>query len=433
MRDRAFNFTKAPTFLVGAAAILIMCSPTLAQSTTSQNDRPAQQESYQGSDATRRELSQFDQFLDSHREVDEQVRRNPSLLDNREFVDSHSELRSFLQDHPGIHDDIRQNSYAFMHQEERFDRQQDARDPDITRRDLGEFDRFMDSHRETAEQLRKDPSLIDNRQFVDSHPELRTFLQDHPQVRDEIRQDPNSFMHQEERFDSREDARNGETGRIPDRDRDSAEFRQFLDNHREIAEQLRRDPGHMNDDAFIRDHAELQAYLQAHPGVRQEMAANSNDFVREDNAFQSENRVDRDPAREHMANFGAFLGSHSDIARDVSNRPDVVRDRDYVDHHPEFKTYLNANPQVRNDLMANPQNFVKGAQQFNNGGAAGNGSGAPATSGPSGGGMTGGKDASGSNSNNSSNSGGGSSTSSSGGTSGGTTAAPAPTHDNKDK
>ncbi len=152
------------------------------------------------------------------------------------------------------------------------------------------------------------------------------------------------------------------------------------------------------------------------------MAANSNDFVREDNAFRSENRVDRDPAREHMANFGAFLGSHSDIARDVSNRPGVVKDHDYVDRHPEFRTYLNSNPQVRNDLMANPQNFVKGAQQFNNGGAAGNGSGAPATSGSTGGGTTGGKDVSG-----------GSSSTSSGGTSGGTTTAPAPAHDNKNK
>jgi hypothetical protein len=425
MRDRAFNFSKAPTFLVGAAAILLMCNPTLAQSTTSQNDRPAQQQTYQGSDATLRELSQFDQFLDSHREVDEQVRRDPALLDNREFVDSHPELRSFLQDHPGIHDDIRQNSYAFMHQEERFDRQQDARDPDITRRDLGEFDRFMDSHRETAEQLRKDPSLVDNRQFVESHPELRSFLQDHPNVRDEIKQDP--FMHQEERFDTREDARNGANGRIPDRDRDSAEFRQFLGNHREVAEQLRRDPNRINDDAFIKDHAELQVYLQAHPGVRQEVAANSYDFVREDN------RVDRDLARERMANFGAFLGSHSDIARDVSNRPEVVKDRDYVDRHPEFKTYLNDNPQVRNDLMANPQNFVKGAQQFNNGGSSGNGSGSPATSGSTGAGMTGGKDGSGSNSNNNSNSGSGSSAGSSGGASGGTAAAPAPSHDNKNK
>jgi hypothetical protein len=49
-------------------------------------------------------------------------------------------------------------------------------DNDTTRRELAEMDRFLDGHPEVAEQLRKDPSLINNQDFLEKHPELREFL-----------------------------------------------------------------------------------------------------------------------------------------------------------------------------------------------------------------------------------------------------------------
>src|ERR1700728_4044953 len=71
---------------------------------------------------------------------------------------------------------------------------------DITRRDLARFDQFLDSHRETAEQLRKTPSLIDDPQFLQGHPALNTYLQDHPSVKQEISQQPDSFMRAEDLY-----------------------------------------------------------------------------------------------------------------------------------------------------------------------------------------------------------------------------------------
>ncbi len=44
---------------------------------------------------------------------------------------------------------------------------------DNDRRDVASFDRFLDEHREIAEQVRKDPSLLDNRDFLRDHPALR--------------------------------------------------------------------------------------------------------------------------------------------------------------------------------------------------------------------------------------------------------------------
>src|SRR5437899_9850027 len=83
-------------------------------------------------------------------------------------------------------------------------------DNDTTREELPSFDRFMDSHPEMAEQLRRDPSLVTNQEFVEKHPALQEYLQQHPGVREEITENPNRFMRQEQRFDRREDRRDND-------------------------------------------------------------------------------------------------------------------------------------------------------------------------------------------------------------------------------
>ena len=47
-------------------------------------------------------------------------------------------------------------------------------DHDTTRGQLASADRFFDTHPEIAEQLRKDPSLVNNKEFVKNHPDLAT-------------------------------------------------------------------------------------------------------------------------------------------------------------------------------------------------------------------------------------------------------------------
>src|SRR5271167_3295763 len=39
---------------------------------------------------------------------------------------------------------------------------------------------YFDSHPDVARKLAKDPTLIDNQQFVDAHPDLHEYLHNHP-------------------------------------------------------------------------------------------------------------------------------------------------------------------------------------------------------------------------------------------------------------
>ena len=85
-----------------------------------------------------------------------------------------------------------ENPRAFMRDENRYDRRD--RDDDANRRELANFDSFLDKHPEIAEQLRKNPSLADNREFLQNHPALRQFVQEHPGVRQQLAQDPQVFI-----------------------------------------------------------------------------------------------------------------------------------------------------------------------------------------------------------------------------------------------
>jgi hypothetical protein len=231
-------------------------------------------------DGDRRDVASFDRFLDQHREIAQQVRKDPSLLDNRNFVQNHPELQTYFQDNPGVRDQIRQDPNGFMRQEDAYNRDANMRDRDAgagrdgDRRDVANFDRFLDGHREIAEQVRKDPSLLDNRNFVQDHPVLQAYLQDNPGVRDQIRQDPNAFMHQEDAFNRDSNTRD----RDPMHDR-MADFGGFLHDHSDIQKDVARDPSCVKDQKYVHDHAELDAYLNAHPDVQAELMANPQDFV----------------------------------------------------------------------------------------------------------------------------------------------------------
>lgn len=345
----------------------------------------------------KRDLAEFDRFMDSHPDISAQVRQKPWLVTNYDFLQSHPDLKSFLQNHPQLNSELGQNPVAFVREENLIDRPEGKRDD-------AAFNQFMNGHREIAEQIRKNPSLINDRDFQRNHPALQTFLQQNPGVRDEIRLNPNAFTMHEQAADNRDftadrDADSRQTDddarrRDPDaRDRaangadrdnerkDKDQFDRFLGSHREIAEQVRKDPSLVNDRKFVQNHPDLQAYLQSNPGIRQDVKQDPDAFKQEDNRFDRSGSG-RDLSHEHMAEFGGFLGGHSDIAKDVTKNPSVVKNHEYVQQHPELSAYLNAHPDVRDEWMANPASFVKGAQQVTatgsttgSGGTTGSGSG----------------------------------------------------------
>jgi hypothetical protein len=389
MNTTRLHFNKKWPAFSAMSAFFWLAASAGAQSMPAQNPaRTDQSTSTQDRNTNRQDLAQLDQFLDQHREIAEQVRKDPSLLNDQKFVKSHPALRSYLQDHPELRQDLKENPKAFAEWENRDRHDEMGRnDRDITRPELARFDRFLDDHREVARQLRQNPSLINDQQFLKDHPELQTYLKDHPAVRQEITENPIAFKQREDRYDQREDGMNQDRDANRDRDdhnnvrmseRDSdrrqemGRFDQFLDGHREIAEQLRRNPSLANDQQFLKDHPALQSYLQDHPEIREELT-NDPDAFRQHEAEYRNTARDYDDGRghsdrdAHTASFHEFLGTHSNVAQELNHDPSLAKNHDYLENHPELQSYLSAHPEVREELMANPAGFVKSAQQFNSG------------------------------------------------------------------
>jgi phage-related protein len=231
--------------------------------------------------ATRRELTNLDRFMDTHPEIAEQLREDPSLVNNKEFVGKHPALQPFLQEHGGVAQQLRQNPNSFMQQEQRFDQPQDGRDRDMGRGQMASMDRFLDSHPEIFEQLRKDPSLVNNKEFVEKHPALQSYLQQHPGVREEFGENPNAFMRQEQRFDRQEGFQRNDGGLDRDPEHgEAANFGQFLGGHANLAQEIFKDPSLLNNQEYRESHPELQEYLKTHPAVHAEMKENPQAFMR---------------------------------------------------------------------------------------------------------------------------------------------------------
>ena len=303
-------------------------------------------------DATRRELANFDGFLDKHPEVAEQLRKNPALADNQEFLQNHPALQQFLQEHSGVREQLAQDPRIFMRHEDHFDR----RDDDATRRELANFDGFLDKHPEVAEQLRKNPALADNQEFLQNHPALQQFLQEHSGVREQLAQDPRIFMRHEDHFDRRDDDATR---------RELANFDGFLDKHPEIAEQLRKNPALADNKEFLQNHPALQQFLQEHSGVREQLAQDPRIFMRHEDHFD---RRDDDATRRELANFDGFLDKHPEIAEQLSKNPSLAKNEEYLENHPELREYLKNHSGVQEELAENPQAFMNSMKRFDNSG-----------------------------------------------------------------
>jgi|GEM_PF-4359263 len=65
---------------------------------------------------------------------------------------------------------------------------------EVSARDLRSFERYLDTHDETARTLYQNPDLINDRQFVRDHDALQGWLENHREAAQALRADPNQYL-----------------------------------------------------------------------------------------------------------------------------------------------------------------------------------------------------------------------------------------------
>jgi len=139
-------------------------------------------------------------YLDEHPEVAHQLGANPSLADNPQFLATHPGLDEYLSKHPEVRQDLQQHPYRFMSDEWRHDRDgYPGYGAPVARFDRG----YLDEHPEVAAQLAHDPRLVDNPQYLATHPGLDDYFKAHPEIREDLQHHPDHFMAREDYYRDR--------------------------------------------------------------------------------------------------------------------------------------------------------------------------------------------------------------------------------------
>jgi hypothetical protein len=194
-------------------------------------DRPA------NPDVSNQEAASLGQFLDRHQDIAKSLEKKPELVNDRGYLKRHKDLDEFLSEHPAVREEVRDNPASFMRRENQFearnmdrdrnltDRDRDRTgdrdvdrgdvdrgrvsgrdrdmDADLNKKELQDMDHFLDKHKNIDKDLQKNPSLVNDRDYLKHHKPLDNFLSKNPQVGQEIREHPSAFMEKEARLQER--------------------------------------------------------------------------------------------------------------------------------------------------------------------------------------------------------------------------------------
>jgi hypothetical protein len=337
-------------------APLLLTTALILTGVVTTSARPAPQGD---SDITRAELGRLDRFLDNHPEIAQQLEKNPSLIDNEQFVKSEPALQAFLQDHPEIREALQANPQAVLREAFGGPAPSPTPAPVITRQDTltavqaASLDDFLDAHPVIAKQLESNPSLINNKDFLADNPALSAFLQDHPDLAALWAKYPQVAMTELNRL---------ETTDSKFTHSQMATLDEFLDNHPAIAKQLEANPLLIDNKDFVADHADLSAFLQSNPAVAEEWKTYPEAAMFD--IMSSRTGSNTGITASEVKTFAGFLDEHPAIDAELNAHPNMIDDTAYVDSHPELQTFLRSDPEIATELRDNPQAFMNDVRRY---------------------------------------------------------------------
>lgn len=152
---------------------------------------------------TNGQTDSMERYLNNHPKEAEELHKDPSLINNPQWLAQHPTVKSWMDKHPNVRQDAIRNPNNFVHQTERETVVKDHQA-------LNSTDRYLEKHPDVARDLNKDPKLIDNPQFRASHPGLNNYLNQHPGVAQEWKDHPERFAEA-----ARANERYDRTGQVP--------------------------------------------------------------------------------------------------------------------------------------------------------------------------------------------------------------------------
>lgn len=164
------------------------------------DDRRAEPRSYEDRQDEPRMRTQdqrsFERYLKANSQIARQLRQDPELIRNREFVRDHESLDNWLDSHANAAEALQANPHTYLGSD-RARQSSEGRTTRMSEGDLRSFETFLDNNPETARRLYENPELIKDRQFARNNRALNNWIDNHPEAADAIQADPNKFLWRE--------------------------------------------------------------------------------------------------------------------------------------------------------------------------------------------------------------------------------------------
>ncbi len=222
----------------------------------------------------------------------------------------------------------------------------------VSEEDLHSFDDYLDSHWETAQDLYREPNLLNNRTYVRKHKALKEWLADHDEAARTIRANPRAFLWRDRAYQRHEERR--PAAQVSEQDLRS--FDTYLDSHSETAQLLYQDPDLVNDRRFLHDHAALHDWLDDHSDAAEAIRANPRQFMWRERASQRRNPQSLDP--EDLSSFERYLDAHSEVADALYKDPNLINDPRFVRSQGSLDDWLRNHPDAAQAISDRPRDFL---------------------------------------------------------------------------
>jgi len=223
----------------------------------------------------------------------------------------------------------------------------------ITQTGYNNLNTFLASHPDLSGTLSRNPQLINDPNFIATHPDLQSYLASHPTTAGRLRQHPDQFMHRD-----RDDLYhwNEATGSRPYvTDHATDNMNTFLASHPDVASSLSHNPQLINNQQFLAAHPELKSYLASHPGVDKQFTSRPDRFM--DRAYGDGKYGNPESYKGTAVNADHYLDNHPEIQSQLQQNPELVKNTDYLNNHPGLQQYLANHPYVRSQYQNHPYKF----------------------------------------------------------------------------
>jgi hypothetical protein len=172
-----YSLLSRPT-VARLAMLLVMCAQVLGWVTSARGGETAPLPPVPASLLVkRRALREFDRFLDHHPLVEEQLRRNPRLLVDGNFLNRNPELHGFIQAVPLVFAAL--EIYPRYYLNRALLREASA---PLTFADLAPFKLLFQAEPPLERELALSPELIRDPAFLARHPALQGLFAQHPDL-----------------------------------------------------------------------------------------------------------------------------------------------------------------------------------------------------------------------------------------------------------